>query len=92
MSKEKDFYDFWAEGQGIPEEELDKWRKDPNREYHCVFCSNHYTEKDFTDESHVCQICREYKGIEPCIPNSKGLCQLDASYTPLVENRSDYWR
>ena len=80
--EEKDFYYFWAEGQDIPQELLNKWREDPNRQYHCVFCGNHYSQGDLEGDFIYCRGCREYKGMEPCLPNEEGLCQLDAGWTP----------
>jgi len=75
----KDLWKYWAECSNIPEEALDSWIADPNRIYHCIFCSRHW-KKDaprllFKVSEHVttsaiaCPACHEYKGIEPCIPN-----------------------
>ena len=83
MTKEKDFYDFWAEGQGIPEEALDKWRTGPIHRFHCVFDGCHGTKEEFSvlifrdNDTLICPECHGYKGIEPCIPDH---CDWGESY------------
>lgn len=60
----------WARINGIPEKELEKWRSNQNRIFHCIFCGTHGKEEKFQNLLiSDCPKCHEYKGIEPCIPN-----------------------
>ena len=71
------FYKTWAKDQGIPEQTLKDWIANPNKQFHCIYCGFHGNTKRFTypivaegklHKVRACPRCKEYKGIEPCIP------------------------
>jgi hypothetical protein len=51
------------EGKQLTKGMLMKWAKTPNRQVECVFCSSLYNYGTF-----ACMRCKEYKGIQPYIP------------------------
>jgi rubrerythrin len=45
----------------ITKSDLDKWYKNPNREFICIFCGS----TSGTEEIRNCPRCHEYKGLMP---------------------------
>ena len=75
-------FDTWFEFHasrdlGVTRDQYKAWCDNPTRQIHCVFCSRHGSEGDFTillpnrrGGSYpflACKPCGEYKGLEPCI-------------------------
>ena len=73
------YYMCWAEGQDpkVPEKALLDWWCSDDKQYHCIFCGEHGSflttdprikrEGKLIEFQYCCR-CKEYKGIEPCIP------------------------
>jgi hypothetical protein len=60
-----------SDGKKISAEDWDKWKKDQDRQWHCVFCGDHGNFDHFwVDGMFGCAKCREFKGMEPCVPSS----------------------
>ena len=65
----------WANLQEpkIPEKALLDWWCSNDKQYHCIWCENHGNHSHFLTEVEghpilCCGQCKEYKGLEPCIP------------------------
>lgn len=63
-------WQYWAEGASVPQSALKQWAASSHPPFHCSFCNYHGILSDFKPEGvFACPKCREYKGVEPCIPN-----------------------
>ncbi len=69
----------FSANQAVTPEDWNKWKNNPQRPWYCAFCGKHGKFNDFlnTLESSPgavraifgCGSCRDYKGMEPCIPD-----------------------